>query len=347
MTGPIGILYEHPEWFRPLFAELDRRGIAYEPILAHEHAYDPSATRAPYSLVVNRMSPSSYLRGHGNAIFHVQQYLAHLEAIGVPTVNGARAYALELSKASQLTLLARLGLPHPRSRVVDHVARIRAAAAELAYPLIVKPNIGGSGALMRRLESAAELSAALEAGELDGIFGLDHTAIVQEYHPQVGGSIVRVECLDDRFLYAIRIQNDPSQGFNLCPADICQVPDEQPAATSAFDNCPVDATGPTPTNPTQSPAPAPRPRTIQVAEPPSWVVDGVLRAFREAGVDVGGVEYLESARDGQIYLYDVNALSNFVTDAPRLVGFDPFVRLVDYLERRAAISSPVAASARA
>ena len=51
--------------------------------------------------------------------------------------------------------------------------------------------------------------------------------------------------------------------------------------------------------------------------------------------DVGGVEYLESSRDGQIYLYDVNALSNFVTDAPRLVGFDPFARFVDFLERRA------------
>ena len=24
---PIAIYYEHPEWFRPLFAELDRRGI--------------------------------------------------------------------------------------------------------------------------------------------------------------------------------------------------------------------------------------------------------------------------------------------------------------------------------
>ncbi len=40
-------------------------------------------------------------------------------------------------------------------------------------------------------------------------------------------------------------------------------------------------------------------------------------------------------RDGLPYFYDVNALSNFVTDAPRLVGFDPFVRFVDYLERRA------------
>jgi glutathione synthase/RimK-type ligase-like ATP-grasp enzyme len=304
----IGILYEHPEWFEPLFAELARRGLRYERIPAHEHGFDPSARRAPYDLVVNRVSPSSYLRGHGSAIFHAYQYLSHLEELGVPVVNGTRAYGLELSKARQLSLLAALDLPHPRSRVVNAASQIAAAAAELAYPLIVKPNIGGSGALMRRFDSAEELA---NADGLEGVFGLDQTAIVQEYHPQRGSSIVRVECLDDHLLYAIRIHNDPSQGFNLCPADICQVSE---------DNCPVDA--------------AKAGRKVEVAEPPGWVVDGVLRVFRASGIDVGGVEYLESERDGRIYLYDVNALSNFVTDAPALVGFDPFVRFVDYLEQR-------------
>jgi hypothetical protein len=317
---PIGILYEHPEWFRPLFAELARRGLPHEGILAHEHRYDPSATDSPYGLVVNRVSPSSYLRGHTAAIFHALQYLGHLEALSVPIVNGTRAYEMELSKARQLSLLAALGLPHPRSRVVNHRAQIEPAARELEYPLIVKPNIGGSGALMRRLDSPDDLRGALDAGQLDGVFGLDHTAIVQEYHPQRGGSIVRVEGLNDRLLYAIRIHNDPSQGFNLCPADICQVPGPE----GTFDNCVVDA--------------ARAQRKIEPADPPAWVVDGVLSVFREAGIDVGGVEYLESERDGRIYLYDVNSLSNFVTDAPTLVGFDPFARLVDYIELRAGIA---------
>jgi hypothetical protein len=326
---PIGVLYEHPEWFAPLFAELDRRGLPYQRIPAHEHRFDPAARAVPYSLVVNRVSPSAYLRGHTSAIFHAAPYLAYLEGLGVPVVNGSRAQTLEISKARQLALLARLGLPHPRSRVVNHVGQIAPAAAELDYPVIVKPNIGGSGALMRRFDTPAELRAALEAGELDGILGLDHTAIVQEYHPQRGNSIVRVEALDGRFLYAIRIHNDPAQGFNLCPADICQGPDgEQPTAAATgddFEFCPVDA-------------PAKKPLKIEVADPPGWVVEAVLRLFREAGIDVGGVEYLESERDGRLYLYDVNALSNFVTDAPRLVGFDPFARFVDYLERRVGIT---------
>lgn len=312
-TNSIGILYEHPEWFAPLFSELDRRGLPYERIAAEAYTFDPSAPSVPYALVVNRVSPSSYLRDHASAVFQTQSYLAYLEAIGVPVINGTRPFALETSKARQLTLLAQLGIPHPRSRVVNHVSQIAAAARALEYPLIIKPNIGGSGALMRRFETPAELESALSSGELAPIFGIDQTAIVQEYHPPKGGAIVRVEALDGQFLYAIRIYNDPNEGFNLCPADICQVPDPGAAATTKT------------------------PKKIEVAEPPQWVIEDVLRIFASAQIDIGGVEYLESERDGATYLYDVNPISNFVTDAPRLVGFDPFVRFADYFERRAAL----------
>ena len=315
---PIGILYEHPEWFRLLFAELERRQIAYEPILAHEHRFDPAERTAPYCLVVNRVSASSYLRGHGAAIFHARGYLEHLERIGVRVVNGTSAFGLDTSKVRQLSLLADLGLPCPRSRVVNAVSQIETAAAELEYPLIVKPNLGGSGALMQRFRYPAELRAAIRDGQLDSVLGLDATAIVQEFHPPKGGAITRVEALDGRFLYAISIETDPEQGFNICPADICL----------------LDASGA---------APAQRSLRIEVASPPRWVIEGVLEIFRAARVDVGGVEYLESERDGQIYLYDVNALSNFVTDAPRLLGFDPTARLVDFLERSAGLVEAVGA----
>jgi hypothetical protein len=334
MTKPIGILYEHPEWFKPLFATLDRRGLPYEPIHAEAHHYNPSASEAPYSLVVNRVSASSFTRDHTQAIQYARQYLDHLQMIGVPVLNGLSAFELDLSKARQLSLMTTLGLPHPKSRVANSVGQIEAAAAGLEYPIIVKPNLGGSGALMRRFDSPDEVRAAVADGSMAPILGIDTTAIVQEFH-QTRGSIVRVEALADRLLYGIRIHNGTSQNFNLCPADICDtpLPAQAPALTVSnvgandLDFCPVDA-------------PALRQLEIEAATPPDWVVDGVLAIFRAANVDVGGVEYLESERDGQIYLYDVNSLSNFVTDAPRLVGFDPFERLVDHIERLAGLRTP-------
>ena len=74
----IAILYEHPEWFELLFAELDRRGIAFDRLHAENLVFDPERHSFP-SLVVNRMSPSAYKRGHGNGIFTVKDFLAHLE----------------------------------------------------------------------------------------------------------------------------------------------------------------------------------------------------------------------------------------------------------------------------
>jgi hypothetical protein len=69
--------------------------------------------------------------------------------------------------------------------------------------------------------------------------------------------------------------------------------------------------------------------------PPNDLIRAVEAIAAAARIDVGGIEYIIDSRDGKPYFYDVNALSNFVADAPRVVGFDPFVKLVDWLEQEA------------
>jgi len=312
---PIAIYYEHPDWFRPLFQALDRRGVPYVRLDAARHRFDAADGRAPYALVFNRMSPSAYLRGHGNAIFYTLHYLAYLERHGVRVVNGYDAYVTETSKALQLSLLERLGLPYPPARVINHPALAPGAARGLRFPVVVKPNIGGSGAGVRRFETPEELEQAAHTGALE--LGIDHTALVQEYIPPDERRIVRVEVLGGRYLYAIRIYT-PGDSFNLCPADVCQTVGGAELVRAA---CPVDA----PKNDLRVEGYAPAPEIVEQ-------VEGIMRAAR---IEVGGVEYLIDARDGRLYYYDINALSNFVADAPRVVGFDPFTRLVDYLEREA------------
>src|SRR5215213_2553514 len=152
---PIAVYYEHPDWFKPLFGELDRRGLPFVRLDASAHTFDPSEDDAPYSLVVNRASPSAYLRGHRQSTFHTLHWLRHLERIGIPVVNGAKVYSFELSKASQLDLLEELGLPYPRSRAINDASRAVDAAKSLRYPMLVKANIGGSGAGIVRYETEA------------------------------------------------------------------------------------------------------------------------------------------------------------------------------------------------
>lgn len=312
---PIAIFYEHPDWFRPLFAELDRRGTPYVRLHASEHVFDP-AERPAWSLVFNRMSPSAYLRGRGDAIFYTQAFLAHLERRGVRVVNGTEAFANEISKAAQLSLIESLGLPYPKARVIHRAEQAPAAAEGLRWPVAVKPNIGGSGAGVRRFDAPGALREAAESGSLD--LGIDSTALVQEFIPQEESRIVRVEVLGGRYLYGIRIYT-PGNSFDLCPADVCQRVD---GAELDAQVCAVDAPK--------------RGLRVEGYEPPRPVVEAVERIMAAAGIEVGGIEYMIDARDAQLYYYDVNALSNFVADAPNVVGFDPFVRLADYLEREAA-----------
>ena len=80
---PFAIYHEHPDWFRPLFAELERRDIPFVRLDPRAHLFDPAETESPYSLVFNRMSPSAYLRGGVQGMFFTVAYLAHLERLGV------------------------------------------------------------------------------------------------------------------------------------------------------------------------------------------------------------------------------------------------------------------------
>ncbi len=312
----IGILYEHPEWFRPLFAALGRRGIDYAEIDAASLRWDP-AERPAFDLLVNRMSPSAYLRGHGNAIHAALQYVGFVEAQGIPVINGSAAYRLEISKAAQLVLLRGLGLPYPRARVINDPVQAVRASDGLRFPIIVKPNVGGSGARIQRFDSRAHLEAAAAAGGID--LGIDQTALVQEFLPARDGAITRIELLDAEPLYAIRITPPAGFGFNLCPADICRDEGDPGAARGAA------VEGLCATKPAMQIEPTTVPRTI---------LSGAKAIGRAAALDICGIEYLIDDRDGQPYFYDINALSNFVTDAPRIVGFDPFERFVDYLEAK-------------
>ena len=201
-------------------------------------------------------------------------------------------------------------MSYPRTVVVNHRDQVLKASSELRFPLLVKPNIGGSGALIERFDSRADLEA--RAATLD--FGPDGTALVQEFIESEGGAIVRVEVLDDRYLYAIRIVR-PASSFNLCPADVCQIPAPPSADLGA---CPVEA------KPGLS---------VTRYDAPEAVVDQARALARAASIDVGGIEYLVGRADGRVYFYDVNATSNFVADAPAVLGFDPFPRFADYIVR--------------
>jgi hypothetical protein len=311
----LAFLYEHPHWFAPVFAELDRRGVPYTKIYAPDHHYDIGGELPGFKVLFNRMSPSADRRGHGTGILHTLAYLGHLELLGVRVINGSKAFRFEISKALQLSLLRSLHLPYPRARVIHDASQAVAAARGLRYPIVVKPNVGGSGAGIVRFDSEAQLAEAVATQNLG--LGFDHIALVQEFIPARNGHITRVETLNGKYLYAIKVHLS-GQTFDLCPADICQT-----ARGEALNNaCVVEG--------------AKAGLKVEGYTPPPEIIANIESIVQHAGIDIGGIEYIVDDRDGQLYYYDVNALSNFVADAPRVIGFNPFVNLADYLEAEVA-----------
>jgi predicted ATP-grasp superfamily ATP-dependent carboligase len=211
-------------------------------------------------------------------------------------------------------LLESLGLPHPRSVVINHPSQAVAAAKELRYPIVVKPNIGGSGVGIVRFDSPEQLASAVQNGAIQ--LGLDSTGIVQEFIPARGGHITRVETLGYKYLYGIRVFTS-GETFDLCPMDICKTTD----GAEIKNACVVEG--------------AKTGLRLEGFTPSKKVIADTEKIFRAAQIEVGGLEYIIDDRDGKLYYYDVNALSNFVSDGPRIVGFDPFARLVDYLVKEA------------
>jgi D-Ala-D-Ala ligase-like protein len=311
LEKPIAIYYEHPHWFEPLFQQLDARGVNWVKVHARNQVYDVSSQEQEYSLLFNRMSPSAWQRGLAHTIFYTLNYLAYLEAKGVRVVNGYRCFAHEISKALQLSNLDKLGLPYPKAQVISHPSQAMAAAEAIGYPIVIKPNIGGSGAGIERFDSPQEFRAAVEGNRLS--FGIDSTALVQEAFTARDGIITRVEVLGGKYLYAIRI-HITGESYNLCPADICQNTRGEELTRIA---CPVDA-----------------PKSgmkVEGYDAPKRVIEDVERIAELANLEVGGIEYVTDDRTGKQLYYDVNALSNFVADPVRVVGFNPYSRLAKFL----------------
>src|SRR6188474_2235165 len=104
MAHDLTVLFEHPEWQKPLWAALDRRGVSYAALDLKRAAFDPDAVPAA-ALYFNQASPSAYVRGNTRAVPLALSYMRTLERRGARVLNGADVFALELSKSAQATLL--------------------------------------------------------------------------------------------------------------------------------------------------------------------------------------------------------------------------------------------------
>src|ERR1700730_8118561 len=310
MDYDLVVLFEHPEWQKPLFAALERRGVNFGAFDLKRACFDPDA--APQAnLYFNQASPSAYVRANTRAVPLALSLMRSLELGGARVLNGSQAFSLELSKSTQAALMQRLNISHPRTLAFNDVDAALAQWDD-RWPALLKPEQGGSGARMYLLNSPDDLARLLR--DRPDLWLPDHLLTLQEYYPVAPSQgIVRMEFLGGELLYAMRVISHGA--FNLCPSEVCN-------PETGDSQCEVPET--TPAKPVEF---------HPFKNVPASAVEAGKRLMAAGGLDVGGIEYLE-APDGRLVFYDINANSNLRVPIAQAFGFDPFERVVDFLLSR-------------
>ncbi len=282
----IYVLHENPDWLPPLAAALDAAGVDWEDWSLVERAVDFSAP-PPEGVFYNRMSASSHTRGHRYSAELTSVVLSWLSRYGRRVVNGLAALDLEISKMRQYAALARAGVETPHSVAVVGKGGLVAAARDAfgAGRFILKPNRGGKGLGVRLLENADALAEHIAAPDFEE--PLDGVHLLQEYLVTEEPIITRAEFVGGRFLYAVEV--DTSNGFELCPADVCSLPD------------------------------ATRPAFKVVEDIDAALKARLERFLRLAGIEIAGIEFA-IGEDGLPLVYDVNTNTNYNSEAEAAAG---------------------------
>ena len=308
-NSPIGVLDEHPDWLDPLYSVFDERGVPYEKIDISTFSYNPKLKEC-LPFYINRLSPSALNRGHESAFAFTLDYITHLESMGARVINGSHTVLIETSKAKQASILSTLNIPQPKTIVLNNITQIEKYISDFQFPILIKPNCGGSGSGIQKFENPDDLKSATDAGEIDipvnGLF------ILQEFIQPRDGYIVRLETINGKLAYAMKVFTDGT--FNLCPSDGCDV-DRSTPATDDLGYCPS--------------TPDSDVRFELYRNPPSDVVSAVERIVAHAGIECGGIEYTVG-KDGQWYIYDINPLSILRASFKEEYGVDGWGMLADF-----------------
>ena len=282
----IYVIHENDAWVEPLRAAFTEFGLPFEEWFLDQGVLDFSSA-PPDGVFYNRMSASSHTRGHRYAPEYTAAVLAWLEQHDRRVINNGRALQLEVSKIAQYAALAKYGIRTPRTSAAIGRRQIVDAARAFNGSFITKHNRAGKGLGVRLFHEHRALQDYVESDAFED--SVDGITLIQEYIRAPAPFINRVEFVGGKFLYAVRV--DTTLGFELCPADACQVGD-------AF--CPVGETAPATT--------ALRFRIVPDFQHP--VIESYRRFIADNGIGISGIEFITDAA-GELYTYDVNTNTNY------------------------------------
>lgn len=285
----IYIIHENDEWTVHLTKRLDELQLPYEAWHLDQGIVDLTSA-PPKGVFYNRMSASSHTRGHRYAPELADGTLAWLESHGRTVFNGTKALSLELSKINQYIALESAGIKTPKTIAAVGSEQIILAAQKLGKtPFITKHNRAGKGLGVQLFQSIEALKEYVNGPTFEE--PVDGITLIQEYIQSPESYITRAEFVGGKYVYAVQV--DTSEGFELCPADSCQIGDafcpvgEEPEVKAKFE--------------------------IKEDLDVSWI-ERYEVFLKENQIDVAGIEFIRD-ENGEVYTYDVNTNTNYNADA--------------------------------
>jgi hypothetical protein len=305
----IYVIHENDAWVEPLRAAFAEQALPYEEWFLSEGLLDLQAA-PPEGVFYNRMSASSHTRDHRYAAELTAGVLRWLESHGRRIVNDSRALRLEISKVEQYEALKAYGIRTPRTLAAVGKKHVVDAARRMTGPFITKHNRAGKGLGVKLFQDVASLEHHVESDAFEE--SVDGITLIQEYIRAPEPFITRVEFVGGELLYAVRV--DTSLGFELCPADVCQVGDQF---------CPVgEQAAPVST--------APRFRIVEDFQSP--LIEKYRRFIADHGIGIAGIEFITDTK-GEVYTYDVNTNTNYNPAAEAEAGKFGMRAIAAYLGR--------------
>ena len=292
MTNKVYVIHENNDWTRHLVARLEELHIPFEAWHLDEGIVNLSEA-PPEGIFYNRMSASSHTRNHRYAPELAGAVIDWLEFYDRKVLNGSNALRLEISKVKQYTQLERFGIKVPKTVAAVGKEQIIEAAKSLnTVPFITKHNRAGKGLGVQLFYSLEALQEHLDKPTFE--HSVDGITLVQQYIKSPDNSITRVEFIGGEYVYSVRV--DTSEGFELCPADACQIGD-------LF--CPVGE------------EPKDRMKFKIVENNRTELIEKYKQFLKANKIDVAGIEFVVD-ENGEVYTYDVNTNTNYNSDAEAL-----------------------------
>jgi glutathione synthase/RimK-type ligase-like ATP-grasp enzyme len=300
------ILHENDEWTDPLKKELELIGVPYEDWFLNEGILDLTSI-PPEGVFYNRMSASSHSRGHRFAPEYTGAVLSWLEAHGRKVFNNSRALQLEVSKVSQYAALSSSGIVTPKTVAAVGKEKIMEAAEQIKAPFITKHNRAGKGLGVQLFHNTESLKEYVDSAAFDE--PIDGITLIQEYIESPTSTITRCEFIGGKFYYAVEV--DTSEGFELCPADVCQIDD-------AFCPAPGQERG--------------KKAKFKVRAGFSHPILEKYKLFLDNnGISFAGIEFIRNA-EGELFTYDVNTNTNYNADAEEVANVKGMRKIAEYLK---------------